>query len=495
LRVRFGAAPCGAVLISLKRRKMRSVRLLLAALALSVGVVSLNAQHPADLIGELSKLLDTKLRPVIERVDNLQSQLGLLMSGKAAAGPVPASTNTVATKIPGPGPGPGATADGAASAPKGAGDGTARLPRTLEKQRWKEAFRSAKSQGYRIKGFYHVSAWRQFWHLILLDQLNILDGRRPHHTDYDIPYNDSSPSLIWGEPHWTSLLTAVDSLFLNVVGPDESHLKMVRDLVDKNATLHPKHRSKIQFHFNKTIGRSTFEHMSKDEKRRVMAANKPPLSEAEVSTVTALQDYCVEENRAGRKAFVFYIHNKGACCFPRNSKVRDQWPVAGWRDVMNTFNIEFPSICLRALLAGYSTCGYGSQLGHYTGNFWWADCGHVAALPPLWSKFDAYAVEYLIMNVSLVNKDVFERNCAYEAYHCLDGRIDHYAQHCPRNDYMDTVNNFVAANAVLPRIKNSKVDLSDPKQADFCRSAWRKGKYIDQPGWRDSDRKNIWREP
>ena len=28
-------------------------------------------------------------------------------------------------------------------------------------------------------------------------------------------------------------------------------------------------------------------------------------------------------------------------------------PVASWREVMNTFNIEFPSICMRALLDGY----------------------------------------------------------------------------------------------------------------------------------------------
>ena len=487
---------------------MKRLVLLLLHVAL-VAQVCCGAPVPSgsgELLAELSRLLDSKLQPVVDRVDNLQSQLGQLLGGKTAG-----AASTKAAPAPNPQAGSGAaaaaaaaiatttTAAAAAAAPSSAAgsptDGTGRMPRTLEKQRWKEAFRSAKSQGYRIKGFYHVSAWRTFWHQILLDQLNILDGRRPHHTDYDIPYNESGPGgLVWGEPHWTSLLTAVDSLFLNVVGPDASHLKMVQNLVEKNATLHPRHRSKIQFHFNKTIGRSTFDHLSREEKRRVMTAN-PPLSEAEVSTVTALQDYCIDETRAGRKAFVFYIHNKGACCFPRSSRQRDQWAVAGWRDVMNTFNIEFPSICLRALLAGYSTCGYGSQLAHYTGNFWWADCGHIAALPPLWSKFDAYAVEYFVMNVSMVNKDVFERNCAYEAYHCLDGRIDHYAQHCPRNDYMETVNSFVAANAVLPRIKNSKIDIADPRHADYCRNAWKKGPYMHQPGWRDWDDKRHWKEP
>lgn len=369
-----------------------------------------------------------------------------------------------------------------------------RLPRVHEKQRWKEAIRNAKSQGYKIKGFYHVSAWRAFWDRIIVEQMMILDGRRPHQTDYEIPYNDTSPMLSWGEPHWVSLLNAVDQLYINVVGPHVSHLRLVQDLIERNVTLHPKHRAKLAFHFNKTIARSSFEHMSKEDKRRVMSS-KEHLSEAEVSTVTSLHEYCVDETRAGRKALVFYIHNKGSCCYPRISWQTGEWAVAGWRDVMNAFNIEFPSICLRALLMGYSTCGYGSQLGHYTGNFWWADCGHIAALPPLWSKFDAYAVEYFIMNVSLANKDVFERNCAYETYHCLDGRIDHYAQHCPRNQYMERINNFVnpVNPTAWPRIKNSKVDLAAAGKEGFCRDAWRKGRYMDAPGWKEHD-KSLWRE-
>ena len=34
---------------------------------------------------------------------------------------------------------------------------------------------------------------------------------------------------------------------------------------------------------------------------------------------------------------------------------------------MNAFNIEFPSICLRALLKGYNTCGVENQDAHYSG--------------------------------------------------------------------------------------------------------------------------------
>jgi hypothetical protein len=98
-----------------------------------------------------------------------------------------------------------------------------------------------------------------------------------------------------------------------------------------------------------------------------------------------------------RKAYIYYIHSKGGCCVRGEKKVSYNvepvgktnellhfwcWYVvhsyvnnvlyiyiyvyiymyiyqfyiflytASWREGMNTFNLEFPSICLRALLAG-----------------------------------------------------------------------------------------------------------------------------------------------
>ena len=34
---------------------------------------------------------------------------------------------------------------------------------------------------------------------------------------------------------------------------------------------------------------------------------------------------------------------------------------------MNTFAIEFPSVCLRALMGGYQVCAMEYQAGHYSG--------------------------------------------------------------------------------------------------------------------------------
>ena len=78
----------------------------------------------------------------------------------------------------------------------------------------------------------------------------------------------------------------------------------------------------------------------------------------------------------------------GGCCVRKSepSKEGHKRAVASWREVMNTFNIEFPSICLRAMLDGYSACGMEYQDAHYSGNFFWAHCDHVAALPRLWNR-------------------------------------------------------------------------------------------------------------
>ena len=42
------------------------------------------------------------------------------------------------------------------------------------------------------------------------------------------------------------------------------------------------------------------------------------------------------------------------------------------------------------LYKGYSSCGMEYQDGHHSGNFWWASCDHIAALPVLEDRFNAW---------------------------------------------------------------------------------------------------------
>ena len=101
---------------------------------------------------------------------------------------------------------------------------------------------------------------------------------------------------------------------------------------------------------------------------------------------------------------------------------------------MNTWVVEFPSVCLRALQAGYSTCGPAYQDTHYSGNFWWARCDHVAELSPLRNRFDAHSAEWFLLRPSIdhgTNVRLAE-NCGYNPFHC---RVNHYDLPCPRSRY------------------------------------------------------------
>lgn len=40
-------------------------------------------------------------------------------------------------------------------------------------------------------------------------------------------------------------------------------------------------------------------------------------------------------------------------------------------DIVNSFIIEFPSICMLALLSGYATCGSDFEQAAYETNIWW----------------------------------------------------------------------------------------------------------------------------
>jgi hypothetical protein len=40
-------------------------------------------------------------------------------------------------------------------------------------------------------------------------------------------------------------------------------------------------------------------------------------------------------------------------------------------DIVNSFIVEFPSICIVALLNGYATCGSDFERGAYDTNIWW----------------------------------------------------------------------------------------------------------------------------
>ena len=349
--------------------------------------------------------------------------------------------------------------------------------RKLEKKRFTEIARYAKQKGYSIRGFYHTSTWRGFWKFVIGEHLMLMDGRRPVHGDGYMPYENPGAFESYHhytEPKWASLLEVVDKLYFNVAGPTEKDLEKVKEYVLKRfiprkgnnthssesedtnqayqseVEIDAMHLDKIEFSFNYTIPRRTYENLKDEAKQKEYENDPKNLSEGEAGTLNALQKYCRAEVEAGRKSLVFYMHNKGACCYPRVTKNTLHYPIASWREVMNAFTLEFPSVCMRALMEGYSVCGYGAQSQHYSGNFWWADCGHVAALPTLYTDFDAWKAEFFVLNTTrnMYRGLEFMDNCAYQTFHC---KVNHYAKTCPRSSYLDRIQELINATRLPPQ--------------------------------------------
>eukprot|EP01038_Epipyxis_sp_PR26KG_P006834 gene6834-9356_t len=313
-----------------------------------------------------------------------------------------------------------------------------------EFERSNEMFDFLKTKGVTIRGFYHTSSWRNHWKEVITEQLRLLDG------DRKVPISISSDPLFvgsaeykWDTRSWTSLLNATEELYINVAGNENKDFLNVQRLVN---SLNLRSRDKIKLHYSATVGRMTYREAKPERKKELDESIH--LTEGEVSTVFALHDYCVNTVKEGKKALVYYLHSKGSCCIrPGNGQYEKS--VASWREEMNTFNIEFPSICIRALnRKGYSACGADNQDAHFSGNFWWADCNHIAALPRQWDRFDAYQTEYYVLNVSdwHVSRQ-FGFQCAYTTHKCP---LNHYDFECPRSDYRDKLLQYVDKTKLLP---------------------------------------------
>eukprot|EP01038_Epipyxis_sp_PR26KG_P017591 gene17591-24433_t len=257
----------------------------------------------------------------------------------------------------------------------------------------------AKSLGYRIKGFYHASVahgdydFPPGFKIVVEDHLRMLDGQRKQPNLYR---NLSVPGATEQVDWWTeneiylkgpSLLDASDELYINeavILGASpyvEDFVKSIRTKINSF--------DKITFHTNQTLKRKSAEEQASKDKFNI--------SIGEFSTVQALQNYCVDEVSHGRKSLVYYFHTKASNAVTRPNTI------TSWRDIMNAFILEFPSICIKALVRGnFSTCGTIMHPRMYGGNFWWSHCDHIAAMPKisLNKRFDYMYAEKFIFDVA-----------------------------------------------------------------------------------------------
>ena len=279
------------------------------------------------------------------------------------------------------------------------------------------------SNGIEIKGFYHTSRFREHWADVIEEQMEILDGRRSRL----IPKKGDKSSSQFH--HWASLLDISSNLEVHVAGTNQDY-EAIKNVVD-NLKLRNSHR--ISFVEHPTVPRYI-----NAEQQKVALAKHPDVSSGEVPTMDAIHAYCVKQRDAKKKSIVYYFHNKGACC----SKASNG-PVSNWRDLMNAWILEFPSVCLRALVRGYSACGINYQDAHYSGNFWWASCDHIAELPVLPNKFDALAAEFFLYRTTddYGQNLKYSKHCGYNPFHC---EVNTYDVVCPRSKYIPTLlNNLI----------------------------------------------------
>jgi hypothetical protein len=94
---------------------------------------------------------------------------------------------------------------------------------------------------------------------------------------------------------------------------------------------------------------------------------------------------------------------------------------------------------------GACRCGVEYQFyggGHYSGNFFWANCAHVAKLPPLWHPLNnAWDAEFYLFKVSkFANENKFGEECGFNPFHC---KVNHYDARCPRDKYLPVIKSLV----------------------------------------------------
>ena len=305
---------------------------------------------------------------------------------------------------------------------------------TLERARMLKVAQQYHEANISVDVFYHVSSWQPFWKEVVTEQLHMLDGHQLVRGRKGALWTYTSKKTT---PNVGSIARKITILFHG----NEEEVRMMKDAVKtcKVDFLH-----KVSFLQSAAFQRTLFRDSKPDDRPAIRAAaEKDGATAGEYPTIEALHQHCKRQVAGGDNGVVLYIHNKGACCR------KGEAPQSDWRDLMNTVNIEFASVCLRALYDGYSACGAEYQDMHFSGNFWWAACNHVAMLPPLWDPINnAWEAEFFLFNVSKSweKRDPFGVECAYRPFHC---RVNHYHNHCPRGKYVGAISSLLATD-VLP---------------------------------------------
>lgn len=219
-----------------------------------------------------------------------------------------------------------------------------------------------------VRGFYHVTEALMHWKEIFEEHLMIMDGKRfqsnlfsKNPTKSSVLDSKRKNKLTTG---WSSVFDIIDKLQITFEGSDAAYSNLttlynamhIRSGTEKIDSSHYNHT--LDSHSN------VFGDLS--------AADRHSLSEifGEIHTMNELHRYCTARTTARERAFVFYLHNHETAC-SKHSAAPASVDAAVVHDVVNSFVVEFPAVCLAALLGGYSSCGVDFAHGQYENNVWW----------------------------------------------------------------------------------------------------------------------------
>jgi hypothetical protein len=200
-----------------------------------------------------------------------------------------------------------------------------------------------------VRGFYHVSAQVQNWEDGFEELLLFMDGKRFHANMFPHSWKTAAEKrkqnkLTLG---WSSVFSVVDKVNVLFHGntPQHNNLTALYNSLYMSSGLEKVNITHIQ--------------PSKREETEW---------EEQAHTINDLHEFCTEKVRTGQPAFVFFVHNKKPCdaSFEKGYLQHTQLT-----DVLDSFLLEYPSICLAALIGGYGTCGVDFAHGSYSNNMWW----------------------------------------------------------------------------------------------------------------------------
>jgi hypothetical protein len=301
----------------------------------------------------------------------------------------------------------------------------------LEWERFNRTMLRYRNNNIHVNVFYHTSAFREHWETVIVEQIDMLDGwLYLRNNSHDARYSRSR-SRSRG-----SVMSLASRLHV-ILHAEEKQAEAIRNVIlSRNISF----KDRISFYKSNPIGRDVWRNAGPNEQPKIREeALQKNQTAGEYDSITLLHNHCKKEVSEGRNSVVLYMHNKGG------EYLKGDNPVSHWRDLLNSFAMEFPSICLRALIDGYSACGPNYQDGHYSGNFWWAACNHVAKLPqlpdPINSAYDAEFFALRAIGGWPGSSHKFCLKCAYRPFHC---QVNHYERLCPRAEYLPIIYNLIS---------------------------------------------------